>query len=179
MKKKLKEVVIILNERLSSWHSHWSTVSSHTPPPHTHTLAAAATTTRHTLSNILQTLMDTKRAAGKVWNRRAWRFDFKPTHCQHQTDAEPQNRSPVASVCSLAPSLLVTLHVTNVFLASFLSKLDSRTTVLPKGMGLFTEEGLLEQSQQRGNCNIVWKFPFYITWTLLMAPTKHATSIHE
>lgn len=43
---------------------------------------------------------------------------------------------PVASVCSLEPSALVTLQFTNVFLSSFLSKVDSSNTVLPNGMAL-------------------------------------------
>lgn len=112
---------------------------------------------RHTPSNILKILIDTNRAAAKVRNREARsRFDFILTHCQHQTGAAPQNRLPVASVCSLAPSLLVTLQVTNVFLPSFLSKLDSSTTVLPSVMGLFRKERLVEQNQQRGTCRIVF-----------------------
>lgn len=110
----------------------------------------------HTLSNILEILIDTNSAAGKVRNREERsRFDFILTHCQHQRSVAPQNRLPVASVCSLAPSLLVTLQETNVFLPSFLSKLDSSTTVLPSVMGLFTKERLVEQNQQRGTCHIV------------------------
>lgn len=53
----------------------------------------------------------------------------------HQTSYACKN-VPVESVCSLEPSLLVTLHVINTFLASFLSREDSITNVLPSGIDL-------------------------------------------
>lgn len=76
---------------------------------------------------------------------------------------------PVASVCSLVPSLLVTLHETNVFLPSFLSREDSITTVLPSGMGLRTRQyGKLDNKRSKwctvrmSLCvNIVFNYYYY------------------
>lgn len=98
---------------------------------------------RHPPSSRWLTLIDTNKAAHgikkaivsfTILKSRYWMWPA--TKCTTKCI----KKLPVASVCSLEPSVLVTLHEIKVFLPSFLSTMDSISTVLPSGMGLEIKE---------------------------------------